>query len=224
MKKHLRRYFLYGLTIFLPVLLTGYVIALLFNFADGFLGKLIKPIFIKIFGFYFWGLSIIIFLLLVVLIGFLATHFFGRRLYPFIEKLLLKVPFVKQIYPAIKEIASFLFNREKAHFKQVVLVEYPRKGVYSLGFLVSDTSPQICQQLKGDLCNILIPTSPSPFTGFVVMVPRDEIIFMDIKVEEAIKFIVSDGVVNPHDNRHHQNHEDSANLHKAAKSQERKER
>ncbi len=196
MKTHLKKYFAYGLTIFLPLLFTVYIIVLTFNFADGFLGKFIKPA-LEPFGFYFRGLSIIVFIFLIFIIGFLATHFFGKNLYPFMERLLLRLPFFKQVYPAMKEIALFAFSREKTAFKQVVLVEYPRKGVYSMGFLVNDSSKAICEQLKKDLCNILVPTSPSPFSGFVVLVPRDEVIFTDITVEQAIKFLVSDGVVNP---------------------------
>lgn len=192
-----RRYLLTGLTVFLPVLLTVYLIVLTFNFIDGFLGKAIKPIFIDIFGFYFRGISIAVFILLLLIIGFLVTNFLGRKLYPIIERLLLRLPLFRQVYPAMKEIAIFLFSRDKPTFKQVVLVEYPRKGVYSLGFLVGDSSPKLCEKVQKNLCNILIPTSPSPFSGFVILIPREEIIFTDITVEQAIKFFVSDGVVNP---------------------------
>lgn len=195
--ERLRRYFLYGLTIFLPFLLTVYIIIIVFNFADGFLGKFIKPLFINFFGFYPWGISIVISALLILVAGFLATHFFGKELYPAIEKLLLKLPFFREVYPSVKQLASFLFSREKKTFKQVVLVEYPRKGIYAMGFLVSDPSKVICEKVGKELCNILIPSSPSPFSGFVALVPKEEIIFLDITIEDAIKFFVSDGVVNP---------------------------
>ena len=193
----LRRYFIAGLTIFLPLMLSVYAIVLTFNFVDGFLGKFIKPLFIKFVGFYFQGLSIVVFLLLIFLVGFLATNFLGRKLYPKIEGLLLKLPFFRQVYPAVKEVAVFLFSKEKPAFKQVVLVEYPRKGIFSIGFLMSDNTKKISEKTNQDLCSILIPSSPSPLTGFVILVPRAEIIFTDITVEQAIKFVVSDGVVNP---------------------------
>ena len=192
-----RRYILAGLTVLLPVLLTVYLIMMTFNFVDGFLGKFIKPLFIKFFGFYFQGSSIVVFIFLIFIIGFFASNFLGKRLYPKLEELLLKLPFFRQVYPAVKEVALFLFSRDKPAFKQVVLIEYPRKGVYSLGFLMSDASKKINDITKQELCNILIPSSPSPLTGFVVMVPRTEVIFTDITVEQAIKFIVSDGVINP---------------------------
>ena len=193
----LRRYFIAGLTVFLPVLLTIYVLVVVFNFADGFLGKFIKPIFVNFFGFYFRGLSIVIFVVMIFLIGFLVTNFLGRKLYPIIEKGLLKLPFFRQVYPTMKEIAVFLFSRDKSTFKQVVLVEYPRQGMYSLGFLMNDSPKEICEKTKQDLCNVLVPTAPSPFSGYIVLVPRQEIIFLDISIEQGIKFILSDGVVNP---------------------------
>ena len=194
---HLRRYFISGLTVFLPLLLTVYLIILIFNFVDGLLGKFIEPIFIATLGVYYRGTSIVIFILLILLIGFFVTNFLGRKLYPAVERLLLRLPFFRQIYPSMKEIATFVFSREKPTFKQVVVVQYPTKGLYSMGFLVNDGPKEICQKTGKDLCNVLVPTSPSPFSGFVVMIPRDEVIFTDITVEQAIKFLVSDGVVNP---------------------------
>ena len=196
--KSIKRYFGAGLIVFLPVLLTVYTIVLIFNFIDGFLGKAIEPICIELFGFYFKGLSIIIFILMIIFIGFFVTNVLGRKLYPAIERLLLRIPLFRQVYPAFKEMAVFLFSHDKPTFKQVVLVEYPRKGVYALGFLVNDCPKKISDLMGGkDSCNVLIPTSPSPFSGFVILLPREEIIFTSISTEQAIKFLVSDGVVNP---------------------------
>lgn len=197
MISHIRRYFLYGLTIFAPIFLTAYTLFLTFKFLDGFLAKFIAPAFIGIFGVYFWGLSIVIFLLIILLIGFLASHFFGRALYAFFERVLLGVPLFNQIYPAMKELVTLLISQEKPAFKQVVMVEYPRKGLYVVGFLMSDSGPAITNKLQRDVCNVLIPSSPSPFTGFVILVPKEEIIFTDIGIDKAMKFLVSDGVVNP---------------------------
>src|SRR3989338_6817173 len=170
--KSLRRYLIAGLTVFLPLLLTVYVLILTFNFIDGFLGKFLKPICLAFLGFYFRGLSIAVFILLLVLIGFLVTNFLGRRLYPFIERLILRLPFFRQVYPAMKEIAIFLFSRDKPTFKQVVLIEYPRKGVYAVGFLMNDSLATLSDITKENLCSVLIPSSPSPFSGFVVLVPK----------------------------------------------------
>jgi len=195
----LKRYFLSGLVVFLPLTLTIYLFLWSLNFADGLLGKYIEPLFAVKFGFYFRGISILISVYFIILIGFFASNFFGRRLYETFERTIIKLPFFRQVYPAIKEMAIFLFSRDKLAFKQVALVEYPRKGVYVFGFLTNEhASEKICKQTKEDLCNVFIPSAPSPITGFVTMIPRKEVILSDISVEEAIKFNVSGGVVNPY--------------------------
>jgi len=195
----LKRYFLSGLVVFLPLTLTIYLFIWTINFADGLLGKYIEPVFADQFGFYFRGLSILISVSFIIIIGFFATNYFGRKLYDVFERMLLRLPFFRQVYPAIKEMALFLFSRDKLSFKQVVIIEYPRKGIFCFGFLTNEhTSQKICDQTKHDLCNVFIPSSPSPITGFVMMVPRKEIIISDITVEEAIKFNVSGGVVSPY--------------------------
>ena len=193
----LRRYFLSGLIIFLPLALTVNLFVLLIQFADGILGRFIEPYFSREFGFYFRGLSIGISVLIILIMGFFATNFFGKALFIRLENLLLRLPFFKQVYPAFKEIAVFLFNREKMTFQKVVLVEYPRKGIYSIGFLTNDTHQRVGAGIDGSFSNVFIPTTPSPLTGFLVLVRKEELIFPPLSIEEAIRLIVSGGVVNP---------------------------
>lgn len=193
----LRRYFLSGMVVILPLALSVYILIFIITFADGLLGKFIEPYFSKEFGFYFRGLSILIGVYVIILVGFFATNFFGRQIYNFFERILIRLPFFRQVYPAIKEIALFLFSGEKLAFQQVVIIEYPRKGLYSFGFLTNDTSDRVNKLTRHDLCNVFIPSAPGPLTGYVLMVPRKEVILTQIPVEEAIKFIVSGGVVNP---------------------------
>jgi len=198
MFSNFRKYFFSGLVVFLPLALTVYLFAWTVNFAESILGNYIKPYFLTEFGFYFSGLSILIGIFLIVLIGFFATNFFGKRIYQFFETFLLKLPFFRQVYPALKEMATFIFSREKLAFKQVILVEYPRKGIYSFGFLTNPENERLSKMTRQELCNVFIPSAPGPLTGFVIMVPKKDIIHTDITVEEAIKFNVSGGVVNPH--------------------------
>lgn len=198
MMNRLRRYFISGIVVFLPLALTIYLFFLAIEFADGLLGKYLQPYFYETFGFYFRGLSILIGIYIIIVIGFFVTNFLGQKFYSFFERLLIRLPFFKQVYPAIKEMAIFLFSRDQLKsFKQVVVVEYPRKGIFSFGFLTNDSSRRIKEKTRHELCNVFIPSAPGPLTGFAVMIPKRDIIFTDISVEEAFKFIVSGGVVNP---------------------------
>jgi uncharacterized membrane protein len=194
----LRRYFVSGLIIFLPLALTINLLVLTFNIADGFLGKYLQPYFSREFGFYVRGISILVCLSVILLIGFFATNFLGRTIYPVFESALLKLPFFKQVYPAFKEIALFLFSREKFTFRQVVLIEYPRKGLFSVGFLTNEASSTVADKTGRDLCYVFVPHTPSPLTGFLTLVPKEELVFPDISVEEAIKIIVTGGVIKSH--------------------------
>jgi len=199
MFKGLKKYFFSGLVICLPIALTGFIFYFGISKIDGFLAKFFQPYFVDKFGFYFHGLGIIIGVYIISVVGFFATNLVGRRVHEFFEKLLLKLPFFRQVYPALKEMAIFLFSQEQLkNFKQVVLVEYPRKGIYSFGFLTHERSSEnICKKVGKDLCNVFIPSAPGPLTGFVMLFSKKEVIFTDISIEEAFRFIVSGGVVNP---------------------------
>ena len=195
MKNKLKRYFISGLIVFLPLALTVKLLVLTFNFADSFLGKYLAPYLSREFGFYVRGLGIVLCLLLILLIGFLATNFLGAKFFPLLEKGLLRLPFFKQVYPAFKEISLFLFSRDKLAFKQVVLVEYPRVGLYSVGFLTNTTHKKISDKISPDLCYVFVPHTPSPLTGFLTIVPKKDLIFPDITIEDAIKVVISGGVI-----------------------------
>lgn len=194
----IRKYFISGLIVFLPIALTIYLFYLAIAFTDNFFRE-----FFEKFGFGFgeyYGLSIIIGISIIILIGFITTNFLGRKIHGFFERIVLKLPFFKQVYPALKEMAVFLFARERlASFKQVVLVEYPRKGIYTMGFLTNDSSKEVCDSIGKELCNVFVPSSPGPLTGFTILIPKKEIIYTKISIEDAFKFIVSGGVVNPHE-------------------------
>jgi uncharacterized membrane protein len=193
----MRRYFISGLIILLPLSFTIYFFILAVNFTDGLLGRYLAPIIYQQFGFYFRGLSIIIGVYLIVAIGFFATNIFGRKIYGAFERILLRLPFFSQVYPAIKEISVFLFTRDKISFNQVVLVQYPSKGIYSIGFLTNDSSDKIKKVVHKDLVNVFVPSVPNPLTGYVIMLSRQDVVLTGLSVEEAVKFMVSGGVVNP---------------------------
>ena len=196
MGARMRRYFISGLVTFLPVALTVYLLYLAVTVTDNFLARFIEPYFVSEFGFYFRGLSILVCLLGIFLIGFFVANFLGRKLHIFFESILLRLPFFKQVYPAIKEFSIFLFVHNRSRFRQVVFLEYPRKGVYSLGFITNDTPPAISEKLgKKEMCNVFVPSSPGPFTGFVVLVPKEDLVFSEMTVEQGLKLLVSGGVI-----------------------------
>jgi uncharacterized membrane protein len=201
MVSFIKRNIIAGILVTLPLLLTIYILVVLFQFADKILGSLINTYLNRFYGFYIPGLGlilgVILFLLAIFVIGFLATHFLGRRLYFILDKTLRHFPLIRHIYPSIKQITEFLFAYRSQEFKKAVLVEYPRPGIWSVGFITNEEFKEAEQKTKQDLLGIFIPSSPGPLTGFFVLIPRQEVIFLDIPIEEAIKLIVSGGLLNP---------------------------
>ncbi|MDP8229950.1 MAG: DUF502 domain-containing protein [Candidatus Gorgyraea atricola] len=144
--------------------------------------------------------NIIIFILLLVfltLVGFAARIIVLRNIFGFGERILYKVPMISVIYRTIKEIWSALFIHKNTIFQRVVLIEYPRKGVYQLGFVVSGTKGEVQQKTKNTLLNIFVPTTPNPTSGMLVFVPQEETVSLDMSVAEAMKMIVSGGAIVP---------------------------
>ena len=194
---YIKRNLIAGILVILPLLLTVYILVILFCFAGGILDKFVNTYLERLLGFYIPGLGLILFLIIIFLVGFLATRFLGRRLYSILDRALRRFPLIRHIYPSIKQITEFLFASGRQQFKQVVLVEYPRRGIWSLGFVTNKGFKEAGDKTKQDLLNIFIPSSPGPLTGFFILIPRQEAIFLDIAVEEAIKLIVSGGLLNP---------------------------
>lgn len=194
---YIKRNFIAGILVILPLLLTIYILVVLFQFADGILGKYINVYLRRFLGFYVPGLGLIIFLIIIFLVGFLTTHFLGRKLYLILDKGLRRFPLIRHVYPSIKQIIEFLFASQRQAFKKAVLVQYPREGVWSVGFVTNEGLKEASDKTKQSLLNIFIPSSPGPLTGFFILVPRQEVIFLDIPIEEAIKLIVSGGLLNP---------------------------
>ena len=148
-----------------------------------------------------WG-SIAGFLLALVcvcIIGALLASMVGRSLWRMIERFIMNIPFIRRVYPYVKQITDFLFSDKKKDklFSRVVAVEYPRKGIWSVGMVTGSGIKTMVDNLKKEFVTVLIPTSPTPFTGFVIMVPKKDTIELDITVEEAMRFTISGGVITP---------------------------
>jgi uncharacterized membrane protein len=194
---NIKKYFIAGILVLLPFLITIFILINLFQFADSILGKFINIYLVEILGFYIPGLGLIIFLIIIFLIGFLTTHFLGKRLYLILDAALRRFPLIRLIYPSIKQIIEFLFATQRQTFKKTVLVEYPKTGIWSMGFITNEGFQEAKDKTKKELLNIFIPSSPGPFTGFYILVPRQEVIILDITVEDAVKLLVSGGLLNP---------------------------
>jgi len=196
MLAYLKRNLVAGILVILPLLLTVYILIILFQFADGILGKFINTYLRQSLGFYIPGLGLILFLVIIFLTGFLTTHFLGRRLYFIMDKVLRRFPLIRHIYPSMKQITEFLFASGRQQFKKVVLVEYPRRGIWSIGFVTNEGLQEARDKTGQELLSIFVPSSPGPLTGFFILIPRQEAIFLEIPIEEALKLIVSGGLLN----------------------------
>ncbi len=193
----LRHYFVTGLLLVLPVFITFYFLFLVFKFIDGIFGGLINGYLRSNLGFVIPGVGFILGILVVLLSGFLASHFLGKRVLPVFERWVLRFPGSRQIYPSAKQIVSFLFSKDKAAFKKVVLAEYPSKGIWSVGFVTNDGFKEAQEKTQEELLHIFIPSTPGPWSGFLVLIPKRDIKFLDIPVEDGIKLIISGGILKP---------------------------
>ncbi len=135
----------------------------------------------------------------VCVLGAILASVVGRALWRMIEKFIMNTPFLRRVYPYIKQITDFLLTQEeqKKMFSRVVAVEYPRKGIWSIGFVTGSGIEKVVENVKKEFLTVLIPTSPTPFTGFVIMVPKKQTIELDMTIEEALRFAVSAGVIAP---------------------------
>jgi uncharacterized membrane protein len=192
-----KRYFITGLLIILPVFITFYVLYSVFLFIDGVFGKLVNNILLKYFGFVIPGLGFILGLALIIIIGALATNFLGKRLISMSERWLMKFSFIRQVYLPIKQILHYLVSHEKPAFNKVALVEYPSKGIWSLGFVTNEGFGKASEKTGLDLVGVYIPSVPNPLTGYVIFLPRLEVRALDISVEEGMRLIVSGGIISP---------------------------
>ncbi|MFH1640459.1 MAG: DUF502 domain-containing protein [Candidatus Omnitrophota bacterium] len=194
---NLRRYFITGLLVILPLFVTLYFIFIIFRFIDGLWGNFIDPYIKEELGFSLPGVGLILGILTITAIGFFTSHFFSKKIFSSLENWFLKFPFIRQVYPAIKQIVHFFVSKEKIAFKKVVLVEYPSKGIWSVGFITNDGFKEAEEKTGRELLHVFIGTSPTPLSGFFVMVPKNEVKFLDVSVEQGLKLIVSGGIIKP---------------------------
>lgn len=196
----LRRYFVAGLLVWLPLVATYLVLSFSIRVIDRSL--LLLPASLRpenLIGFKIPGLGVILTLALVCVTGFLVANFFGRSLITAWESLLARIPLVNSVYGAVKQITASLFSDASQSFREVVMVEYPRRGLWMLAFVTGDTPKHFQEVANESLINIYVPTTPNPTSGFYIMVPPSDVKRLTIPVEIGLKMILSAGVVNPLD-------------------------
>ena len=194
----LRRYLVAGLLVWLPLGATFYVIQLLVSWMDKsllLLPERFRPE--NLLGFHLPGLGVALSLIILLLTGLVAANLFGRKLVGLWEGLLSRIPLVRSVYSAVKQLVETMFADNGRSFRKVVLVEFPRRELWTLAFLTSEEQGELQQATGRDVISVYVPTTPNPTGGYFVLVPRGDVREIDLSVDEGLKLLLSMGAVNP---------------------------
>jgi len=194
----MRKYFITGLLILVPVAITVWVLSLVISTMDQsllFLPERWRPQ--ALFGFPVPGLGTIVTLIVIFVTGVVAHNFIGKHVVKFWEGVLTRIPVVKSIYSSVKQVSDTLFSSSGNAFRKALLVQYPRAGCWTIAFQTGIPGGEVRNHLRGDYVSIYVPTTPNPTSGFFLMLPRSDVIELDMSVDQALKYIVSMGVVAP---------------------------
>ncbi len=195
---HLRRYLIAGLLVWVPLIVTGLIIKLLVDMLD-FTILLLPPSWRPeaLLGFTVPGAGVVIAIVIVLVTGLVAANFVGRKLFDIGDAIVDRIPLVSSIYSAVKQLMRTVLDDGGESFKRVLMVQYPREGLWTLGFQTGVGVGEVQHRTEHDVLTVFIPTTPNPTSGFVIMVPREEAIELDMSVEDGLKFVMSLGVVVP---------------------------
>ena len=190
----LRNYFLAGIITLIPIFITVYLTFLVIDVFSRIVPDAINPN--KYLPFRIPGLEILIAVLITVLIGFVSLSYFGKKILTLGEQLLQKVPVLRSVYSGATQFTkSFQSAEDGSSNKKVVLIEFPRSGSWAVGFATNENSKQISSKINDTLVNVFIPTTPNPTSGFLVLIPKKDIIYLNMNFEDAMKFIISVGAI-----------------------------
>ena len=190
----IRNYFITGIVVLVPIGITLYLTKFFVSVSSNFIPKGINPN--SYLPFSIPGLEILLSIIFITIIGGLSLSFIGKKFLQILNDILKKIPILRTIYSAIGQMTE-TFTQQKGRKKTVVLVEYPRKGTWAVGFATKENEGEISKKTNKKLINVFVPTTPNPTSGFLLMFPKDEVIYLDLTFEEASKFIVSAGTSNP---------------------------
>ena len=190
----LRNYFIAGIVVLVPLGFTLYLTLFIISISSKLIPNELNPN--NYLPFSIPGLEILLSIFFITLVGGISLSFIGKKLLQLINDVLKKIPFLRTIYSAIGQMTQS-FTQQKSNKKSVVLVEYPRKGSWAVGFATKENKGEISKRTNKNLINVFVPTTPNPTSGFLLMFPKDEVIYLNMSFEEASKFIVSAGTSNP---------------------------
>jgi len=200
-KRRIRNIFITGLLITLPIALTWFILQFLFKNLDA-----LSPVFTNILiqlgapfpeGYRIPFLGVVMTLLIVLLVGWLTTSFFGRKIFQLGETLVEKIPFVRRVYKGSKQVVVSIAQADTSAFRKVVLLEFPRRGLLAIGFVTGETRGEVQKLTQDNMLNVFVPTMPNPTSGFLVFAPPEELTEISMTIEEGIKYVVSGGIVTP---------------------------
>ena len=195
----IRGYFLTGIIVTAPVGLTFYVSFLFIGFIDAKVRNII-PVqyhYDNILPFEIPGLGLLFVFIMLTFIGFLTAGLIGRYIIKLGERIIARLPIIRSVYGALKQIFESVLKTSSKSFREVVLIEYPRKGIWAIGFITGDTKGEVQYSLKEEIVNVFLPTTPNPTSGFLLFVPRKDLKVLNMNVEEGIKMVISGGIVTP---------------------------
>ncbi len=190
----IRNYFITGILVLIPIALTVYLTLFLIKISSKILPRELNPDYYLPYN--IPGLEILISIVLITVIGWLSLTFIGKRLIAFFESILNRIPILRTIYSSAGQLMEN-FSQNKKHKKSVVMVQYPRQGIWAIGFATKENKGIIENAIGEETINVFVPTTPNPTSGFLLMFPKKDVIFLDITFEEASKFVVSAGSINP---------------------------
>ncbi|MGE5493250.1 MAG: DUF502 domain-containing protein [Actinomycetota bacterium] len=194
----IKRYFITGLLIWVPLVITTWVLSLVVSTLDQSLRLLPEAVHPQnLFGFAIPGAGAVITLLMIFLTGVLAANFIGQKLVVWWERLLARIPVVNSVYNSVKQVSDTLFSPNGNAFRQALLVQYPREGSWTIAFLTGKPGGDVLNHFNEEYVSVYVPTTPNPTSGFFLMMPAKDVIELDMTVDEALKYIISMGVVAP---------------------------
>ncbi len=197
----MKKYLITGLLIWIPLVITIWVLKLVVDTLDQSLLLLPRGLRTESWlGFHMPGMGVLLTLLIVLLTGVVTANFIGQRLVLFWHGILHRIPVVSSIYSSVKQVSDTLFSSSGEAFRKALLVQWPREGMWTIAFLTGVPGGDVARHLQGDYVSVYVPTTPNPTGGYFVMMPRKDVIELDMSVDTALKYVISMGVASPHPN------------------------